>query len=111
MTENTPLTVTDAQFEEEVLRAKGISVVDFWAPWCGPCHAMAPALDAFAKANAGKVKVFKLNVDDNPKIADKYEIRSIPTLIFFRDGNPEDISRKALPESELQAKLGALLER
>ena len=110
MSENKPISITDDQFEQQVLRAKGISVVDFWAPWCGPCHQMAPALEAFAVGNAGKVKVFKMDADDNPKTAEKYEIQSIPTLIFFKEGEPLDVSVGALSESALQSKLDALLK-
>ena len=93
MSEGKPINVTDADFEEEVLKATGIVVVDFWAPWCGPCHQMAPALESFAAANAGKIKVVKIDSDDNPKTAEKYGIKSIPTVIFFKDG--EAVARKA----------------
>jgi len=110
MSGNEPKNVTDAQFEQDVLESKGISVVDFWAPWCGPCHTMAPALEAFAEGNAGKVNVFKLDVDDNPKTAEKYGIRSIPTVIFFRDGAQADVNVGAMSESALQGKLDSLLE-
>ncbi|UCF56867.1 MAG: thioredoxin family protein, partial [Deltaproteobacteria bacterium] len=85
MPESKPVNITDDEFEKEVLQGEGISVVDFWAPWCGPCHTMAPALEAFAAANSGKVKVFKIDSDDNPKTAEKYGIKSIPTVIFFKD--------------------------
>ena len=108
MTENQPVAVTDAEFDQAVSQSKGIVVVDFWAPWCGPCHTMAPALEAFAAANAGKIRVFKLDVEDNPKTAEKYEIRSIPTIIFFRDGEPAEVSRGALSEAALQSKLDAV---
>ena len=110
MSEDLPLKITDEQFDEKVLKEGGISVVDFWAPWCGPCHAMAPALETFTKANAGSVKVFKVDVDDNPKIAERYGIRTIPTVIFFKAGEPVDISVGALTESNLQSKLESLLK-
>ena len=93
MTDIKPKNITDDQFEREVLKHQGISVVDFWAPWCGPCIQMAPGLEAFAAANATKVKVFKLDVDENPKSAEKYEIRSVPTIIFFRSGQPQHVAR------------------
>jgi thioredoxin 1 len=109
MTENAPVEVTDAGFDEKVLKADGISVVDFWAPWCGPCHTMAPALEAFAAQNAGRVKVFKLNVDDNPKIAERYQIRSIPTILFLRDGYKADVNVGAMSQSSLQSKFDSLL--
>ncbi len=110
MSENKPQAVDDISFEKEVLQAESIAVVDVWAPWCGPCLHMAPALEAFAEANEGKVKVFKLDVDENPKTAQKYEIRSIPTVIFFKAGEPVDISIGAVSESTLRSKLDALLE-
>jgi thioredoxin 1 len=102
--------ITDASFEEEVLSVKGVSVVDFWAPWCGPCHSMAPGLESFAEANNGRVKVFKLDVDDNPRIAERFKIRSVPTVVFFRDGEAVDVSPKALSESDMQKKLDSLLK-
>ncbi|OGF98709.1 MAG: thioredoxin [Candidatus Glassbacteria bacterium GWA2_58_10] len=110
MAENKPQAVEDATFDEKVLKGKGLVVVDFWATWCGPCLHMAPALEAFAEHNAGKVNVFKLDVDENPRTAQKYEIRSIPTLIYFKDGEPVDISIGAVSESTLQGKLAALLK-
>ncbi len=110
MSEDTPIIITDDQFEQEVLEAEGISVVDFWAPWCGPCHTMAPALEAFTRTNTGKVKVFKVDVDDNPKTAEKYGIRSIPTVIFFKGGEPVDTTAATMSESTLQNKLDALLK-
>ena len=109
MGENKPKEITDSQFEEEVLDSKGISVVDFWAPWCGPCHQMAPALESFATNNSGKARVFKIDADDNPKTAEKYEIRSVPTIIFFKDGTPVDRTAAAMSESALQEKLDFLL--
>jgi len=110
MSENKPQAVDDSSFEQKVLQADGIAVVDFWAPWCGPCLYMAPALEAFAEANTGKVKVFKLDVDENPETAQKYQIRSIPTIIYFKAGVPVDISIGAVSESALQGKLDAMLE-
>lgn len=109
MSEHKPISLNDAQFSQEVLHGQGLAVVDFWAPWCGPCLQMAPALDAFAEANQGKVRVFKLDVDDNPKTAERYEIRSIPTLIFFRDGEPVYASRGAMTQAKLQEQLDRLV--
>jgi len=106
---NPPVDVTDAGFDGEVLKCDGIAVVDFWAPWCGPCHSMAPALEAFAAGSAGKARVFKLNVDDNPKIAERYEIRSIPTVIFFRDGDQVYTNVGAMSETSLRRKLDEIL--
>jgi len=110
MKENKPVATTDATFDQEVLKGEGICVVDFWAPWCGPCHTMAPALEAFARNNRGKVRVFKLNVDENPKIAEKYGIRGIPTIIFFEKGGVLEVSVGAASETSLQAKLDGLLK-
>jgi len=109
MTEKRSIPVTDHDFDQKVLQSEGISVVDFWAPWCGPCHTMAPVLEAFAEANTGKVTVFKLDSEDNPKMSEQYDIRSIPTLIFFKDGEPVETLVGARGRSALQEKLDALL--
>ncbi len=110
MSEKKPKAITDAQFEEEVLQAEGFSLVDFWAPWCGPCHQMAPGLEAFAESNWEKVRVFKLDADDNPKTAEKYQIRSVPTIIFFKDGEVVDTNVGAMSEASLQEKLDTLMK-
>ena len=83
-------TATDSNFETEVLKNQGISLVDFWAEWCGPCRALSPTLDALADQFGGKVKIFKLNVDENPEIATKFTIRSIPTVLVVKDGQVVD---------------------
>jgi thioredoxin 1 len=106
-----PLIVTDDDFQTEVIDAPGIVVVDFWAPWCGPCLQMAPALEAFAKDNMGKVKVVKVDADDNPKTSERYEVRSIPTLIFFKDGKRLETIPRQLSQTALQDKLNTLLKR
>ena len=108
MAEGKPQTLSDDQFEQSVLKSEGIVVVDFWATWCGPCLHMAPALEAFAIDNAGKVAVYKVDVDENPKTAQMFQIRSIPTVIFFKNGEPADISIGAVSQSTLQKKLDAL---
>ena len=104
-----PLSVDDSQFEQQVLKAEGIVLVDFWAPWCGPCLQMAPGLEKLAGDNEGAVKVCKLDVDDNPKTAEKYEIRSVPTVIFFKDGEPVFVSRGAMSQTSMQQKLDELV--
>jgi thioredoxin 1 len=111
MSPGAPVALSDSQFEEQVLKAKGIAVVDFWAPWCGPCHQMAPGLEAFALANEGKAAVFKLDVDDNPKTAEKYEIRSVPTIIFFLNGEAVHTTRGAMSQAGLQKKLDELFNK
>ena len=83
------VTLTDATFDEEVGAASEAVIVDFWAEWCGPCKMIAPVLDEIAMEQAGKVKVAKLNVDDNPDLARRFDVMSIPTLIVFKDGEPK----------------------
>lgn len=78
--------VSTAEFDKQVLEAEGPVLVDFWAVWCGPCRAIAPAVDAVAEEFTGRAKVFKLNVDENPEIAGRYGVQSIPTLIVFKGG-------------------------
>ena len=78
--------VSTAEFDKQVLEAETPVLVDFWAVWCGPCRAIAPAVDAVAEEFAGRAKVFKLNVDENPEIAGRYGVQSIPTLIVFKGG-------------------------
>jgi len=84
------VTVTDSSFESDVVQSSTLAVVDFWAEWCGPCKALAPTIDALANDFAGKVKVCKVNVDENPEIPSRLHIRGIPTLIFFKNGKPVD---------------------
>jgi len=82
--------ITDANFETEVLNSEIPVMVDFWAPWCGPCRALAPVIDQVAEEYTGKVKVVKLNTDENPESAVKFRITSIPNLIIFKQGKPVD---------------------
>jgi thioredoxin 1 len=94
--------VTDTTFETDVLRAKEPVLVDFWAEWCGPCKAIAPALEEIAGEYAGKLTVAKVNIDENPVSPNKYAVRGIPTLILFKDGQPAATQVGALPKSRLK---------
>jgi len=85
MSEHAP-SVTDADFEAQVLQSDLPVLVDFWAPWCGPCKMLAPALDALAAEYAGRIRIVKLNIDQNPNTALKYQVRSIPLLLVFKGG-------------------------
>jgi len=94
--------VSDASFELEVLQATGPVVVDFWAEWCGPCRMIAPALEEIAGTLGSKVKIVKLNVDENPKTAEKYGIMSIPTLMLFKNGELASRQVGAAPKQKLE---------
>lgn len=96
------LELSDSVFESEVINSDKPVLVDFWAPWCGPCKALAPVIDEISKDNEGKVKVGKVNVDENPEISMKFGIRSIPTLIVFKDGDVLEQVIGAVPKSEIQ---------
>ncbi len=94
---------TDTNFEDEVLKAEGPVLVDYWADWCGPCKMIAPILDEIAVEYAGKVKIVKLNIDENPGTPPKYGIRGIPTLMLFKGGNVEATKVGAVSKSQLTA--------
>ncbi len=104
--ENT-LTFTDAAFDQDVLNSEVPVLVDFWAPWCGPCRAMSPTVDAVATEFAGKIKVGKLNTDDNPATAMRYQIRGIPTVLLFKGGQIVEQRVGAMPKPELIKMIGA----
>ena len=98
---------TDASFEQDVLQAAEPVVVDFWAEWCGPCRMIAPALDEISREMDGKVKIVKLNVDENPQTAAKFGIRSIPTLMIFKDGKLAAQKVGAASKGDLSRWIGA----
>ncbi|WP_150523742.1 thioredoxin [Roseibium sediminis] len=94
-------TITDASFEQDVLKSSEPVVVDFWAEWCGPCKMIAPALEEISEELAGQVKIAKLNIDENQDAAMKYGVRSIPMLIMFKDGEPMAQQVGAAPKNKL----------
>jgi thioredoxin 1 len=101
--------VSDATFEEEVLKSDLPVLLDFWAEWCGPCRMIAPILDEVAEAYAGRLKVCKLNIDDNPETPSKFGVRGIPTLMIFKNGSVEATRVGALSKSQLTAFLDSHL--
>lgn len=109
MSTNEVLHLTQGNFEEEVLKSASPVLVDFWAEWCGPCRMIAPLIEEIAKDYQGKLKVAKLNVDEEREIALKYSIRSIPTLILFKEGKPAEQIIGALPKSALKSKIEGVL--
>jgi len=106
-----PLDVTDDNFTGEVLSVSGPVLVDCWAPWCGPCRTIAPIMEELAFKYAGAVKIAKLNVDENTMIASQYDIRSIPTMLFFKDGKVADKLIGAQPKEEIEKHLLSLMKR
>jgi thioredoxin 2 len=104
-----PMTVTDATFAADVERSPLPVLVDMWAPWCGPCHAVAPMIDELAAEMTGRVRFAKMNVDDNPTTASRFAVRSIPTLLLLKDGREVDRIVGVPPRSELAARLERVL--
>ena len=104
-----PRDVSDSDFEQEVLKATKPVLVDFWAPWCGPCRMVAPIVEELSEEYDGKVDFFKLNTDENPNTSVKYGIRSIPTLLVFKGGEPVGQIIGFQPKNKLQKSLDAVL--
>ena len=107
---NQPVHVTDAEFEKVVLQSPVPVIVDFWAPWCGPCKMVAPTLDKLAKENAGKLLVAKVNTDENPMWAQKYGVQGIPTMLFISGGKIVHRQTGALPERMLRDVVAQFME-
>jgi thioredoxin 1 len=105
-----PIHVTDAAFEKTVLQSTLPTIVDFWAPWCGPCRTVAPVLDKLAKEYAGKLLVTKVNTDDNPEWAQRYNVQGIPTMLFVANGRIIHRQTGALPEPMLRDVVAQFME-
>lgn len=101
--------VTDNSFEQDVLKASGPVLVDFWAEWCGPCKMIAPALDDLAAEYQGKLTIAKINIDENPQTPSKYGVRGIPTLMIFNEGNVAATKIGALPKNALKSWIDSVL--
>lgn len=101
--------LTDSSFHSEVLKSELPVLVDFWAPWCGPCKTIGPSIEEIAKEFDGKLKVGKINIDDNPAVATRYGVMSIPTLLFFKDGKVIEQMVGALGKADLRKKIIASL--
>ena len=97
---------TEQSFEQEVLQSETPVLVDFWAEWCGPCHAVAPVLDRIVDEQNGELKLVKVNIDEEPAVAARYGVQSIPTMILFKSGEPAAAAIGAQPKSSLEKALG-----
>lgn len=104
-----PVTITDDNFEQEVTQSDKPVLIDFWAAWCGPCRMIAPIVEQLAEEYDGKAKIGKLDVDDNQQTAIKFGVRSIPTLLIFKDGQLKDTIIGAVPKAQIVQKLEAAL--
>jgi thioredoxin 1 len=98
----------ERNYDEALVAAEGVMMVDFWAEWCGPCRAIGPVLEDLARSSNGTVTLAKVNVDENPGLAARYGIRSIPTILFVKDGKVRDQVVGAVPKTQIQAKLASL---
>ena len=103
------LNITDSQFEDEVVKSDKLVMVDFWAEWCGPCKALGPKLEEIAAENADQIKVVKINVDENKETAQKFGIRSIPTMILFKEGKDIETLMGNLPKEDISSKIKELI--
>ncbi len=108
MADSATIHLTEQNFDEALVANQGVLMVDFWAEWCGPCRAIAPVLDDLVKASGGRVTLAKVNVDENPGLAARYGIRSIPTILFVKDGKVVDQVIGAVPKAQFQKKLDTL---
>jgi thioredoxin 1 len=105
------LKVDDGSWDQDVTKAPGLVMVDFWAVWCGPCQMVAPIVEELANEYAGKLRVLKLNTDENPEIAGRYQVMSIPTIIFFKDGKPVEKLVGARPKRQFKEVIDSLLSQ
>ena len=108
MADQSTVHLTEQNFDEALAHADGVMMVDFWAEWCGPCRAIAPVLDDLARESAGRVTLAKVNVDENPGLAARYGIRSIPTILLVKGGSVVDQVVGAVPKAQLKKKLDAV---
>jgi thioredoxin 1 len=108
-TAGAPLTVTDATFEQQVLRSPEPVLIDFWAPWCGPCHMVAPTVEKLARELSGRLRVVKINVDENPRVSGSYGVQSIPTMLIVKNGQVADRWMGAQPEGAIRARVNRAL--
>ena len=104
------LDVTEATFEQEVLKSETPVIVDFWAEWCGPCHAVAPVLEKIAEERKDEVKLVKVNIDEERELAERYGIVSIPTMVLFRNGEQAAVAVGAQPKGSLERSLGLVTD-
>jgi thioredoxin 1 len=101
--------VTTSTWDDEVIKSQGLVIIDFWAAWCGPCRMISPTVEELAKEYSGKIKVLKLNTDENSEVATKYKIMGIPTIMFFKDGAKVDQIVGVVPKQQIKAKIDSFL--